>query len=136
MNDVQPDDPRQDLSEDRVMPGVAYGLYLLGPVTGGVTMIIGLIVAYANLADAGPRTFSHYRFLIRTFWLSIAWLIIAGGMMLFGAPLSLVLIGLPFLWLGWFIFGAVGVWYLVRCVVGLIFLGRGDAYPRPRTWLI
>ena len=136
MAEVQPADPRQALSEDRVLPTIAYSLYLLGFLTGGTTMIIGLIVAYANLADAGPKAFSHYRFLIRTFWLAIAWFIIAGGLVLFGAPLSLVLIGLPFLWLGWFIGGAVGVWYLVRCCVGLVHLGREQAYPRPRSWLI
>lgn len=128
--------PASDLREDRVLPGIVYGLYLLGAVTGGVTMFIGLIVAYANLADAAPRAFSHYRFAIRTFWLSIAWFLIGGGMILFGAPLSLVLIGLPFLWLGWIICGAVGVWFMVRAVAGLIYLARGDAYPRPKTWLI
>ena len=128
--------PASDLREDRVLPGIVYGLYLLGAVTGGGTMFIGLIVAYANLADAAPRAFSHYRFAIRTFWLSIAWFLIGGGMILFGAPLSLVLIGLPFLWLGWIICGAVGVWFMVRAVAGLIYLARGDAYPRPKTWLI
>jgi uncharacterized membrane protein len=136
MAEVQSADPRQALSEDRLMPAIAYGLYLLGAVTGGVTMVIGLIVAYANLAEAGPKAFSHYRFLIRTFWLGIAWFIIGGGFVLFGAPLSLVLIGLPFLFLGWFIIGAVGIWYLVRCCVGLIYLAREEAHPRPRSWLI
>lgn len=129
-------DHRHALSEDRLLPGVTYGLYLGGAVTGGVTMIIGLIIAYANLADAGPKAFTHYRFLIRTFWLGIAWCIIGGGLILFGAPLSLVLVGLPFLFLGWLIFWIGGAWYLVRCCVGLIYLARGEAYPRPRSWLI
>ena len=128
--------PASDLREDRVLPGIVYGLYLLGAVTGGVTMFIGLIVAYANLADAAPRAFRHYRFAIRTFWLSIAWFLIGGGMILFGAPLSLVLIGLPFFFLGQLILGVGGAWFLIRAVVGLIYLAKGDAYPRPRTWLV
>jgi uncharacterized membrane protein len=136
MADVQPADPRQALSEDRVMPGVTYGLYLLGFATGGITTIIGLIVAYARLADAGPVTFSHYRFLIRTFWLSFAWALVGLGFFAFGAPLSLILIGIPFVFLATVIWGAIGIWFAVRCCVGVIYLARGEAYPRPRTWLV
>jgi uncharacterized membrane protein len=134
MTEIPP--PADSLSEDRALPGIVYGLYLLGAVTGGVTLFIGLIVAYANLADAAPRAFSHYRFAIRTFWLSIAWFIIGGSLVLFGGPLSLVLIGLPFLWLGLFICGAVGLWFMIRAGVGLFYIVRGQAYPRPKTWLI
>ena len=36
MADVQPADPRQALSEDRLMPGITYGLYLAGFATGGL----------------------------------------------------------------------------------------------------
>jgi uncharacterized membrane protein len=31
----------------------------------------------------------------------------------------------------WLIMGGAGIWYGVRCVVGLVFLSRGEAYPRP-----
>ena len=122
-------------SEDRTMPAVVYGLYLLG-LANGITILIGLIVAYANRGGAGPMMASHYNFLIRTFWLSIGWFVIGGVMVLFGIPLSIVLIGIPAVMLGVFIMGAVGVWFAVRCVLGVIYLARGEAYPRPNNWLI
>ncbi|MDO8409857.1 MAG: hypothetical protein Q7S93_07330 [Phenylobacterium sp.] len=122
-------------SEDRTMPAVVYGLYLLG-LANGLTILIGLIIAYANRSGAGPMMASHYTFQIRTFWLSIGWFVIGLVMMLFGIPLSIVLIGIPAVMLGVFIMGAVGVWFAVRCVLGVIYLARGEAYPRPNNWLI
>jgi len=122
-------------SEDRTMPAVVYGLYLLG-LANGLTILIGLIIAYANRGGAGPVMASHYTFQIRTFWLSIGWFVIGGVMVLFGIPLSIVLIGIPAVMLGVFIMGAVGVWFAVRCVLGVIYLARGEAYPRPNNWLI
>lgn len=134
MADVQPADPRHALSEGRLTPGITYGLYLAGFLTAGLTTAIGLILAYARLADAGPMTFSHYRFLIRTFWLGIAWALIGLASFSFGVPLSLVLIGIPFVKLGLLIWALMGIWYAVRCVAGLIYLSRGQVYPRPRSW--
>ena len=60
--------------EDKILPAVVYGLYLLG-FTNGLTFFVGLIVAYVNRDAAGPINASHYTFAIRTFWLAIAWLI-------------------------------------------------------------
>jgi uncharacterized membrane protein len=135
MTDITP--PRaDDRSEDRLLPGIVYALYICGIASFGGSILIGLIVAYANLADAGPRNFSHYRFAIRSFWLSIAWFLIGGLLIGFGGPLSLVLIGLPFLWLGWTIWGVIGIWFAVRAVAGVIYLAKGEAYPRPKTWLV
>jgi uncharacterized membrane protein len=130
------DTPAVAAREDSVLPAVVHGLYLAGAVTGGVTMFIGLIVAYANLADAGPRNFSHYRFAIRTFWLSIAWFLIGLALFLAGLVLAIVLVGIPIMLVGGLILGAVGVWIGVRCVLGIYYLAKGEAYPRPRSWLI
>ena len=118
MTDLAP--PAERLSEDRVLPAVVYGLYIASVVSFGGTAIVALIIAYARLADAGPRAFSHYRFAIRTFWLSIAWFLIGVSLIVFGLPLSLVLIGLPFFFLGQLILGVGGAWFLIRAVVGLI----------------
>jgi uncharacterized membrane protein len=118
--------------EDRTMPAVVYGLYLLG-LTHGLTIIIGLIIAYACRDNAGPRMHSHYTFLIRTFWLSIGWFVVGCAIAIWGGVLSVVLIGLPFLWLGITICGLVWVWFLVRCIIGVIHLARDEAYPRPRA---
>ncbi|MDO8380889.1 hypothetical protein [Phenylobacterium sp.] len=123
------------LAEDKTLPVVSYVLYLL-TFASGFTVFIGLIIAYANRATAGPKMESHYTFLIRTFWLTIAWAIIGGLLVLFGGVFSLILVGVPFLMLGFFICGAVGIWFAVRCVLGLMYLSRDEAYPRPLNWLI
>lgn len=121
--------------EDKILPAVVYGLYLLG-FTNGLTFFIGLIVAYLNRDQAGPINESHYTFAIRTFWLSIAWFLIGGALILFGIPMLIVLVGLPMIIAGGLIMGAVSLWFVVRCIMGIYYLVRGEAYPRPRAWLI
>jgi uncharacterized membrane protein len=37
---------------------------------------------------------------------------------------------------GWGGAGLVGVWFYVRCVVGIIYLVQDESYPRPEAWLI
>ena len=122
-------------AEDRTMPAVVYALYLIG-VVNGLTILLGLVLAYANRGGAGARARSHYTFLIRTFWLWFAWALIALTLILWGGILSLVLIGLPFFALGWLIFGLIHIWFAVRAIAGVIYLAREEAYPRPRTWLL
>jgi len=126
--------PVAPAAEDRMLPAVVYGLYLIG-LANGLTILVGLIVAYANKAQAGPLMRSHYIFQIHTFWLSIVWAVIGGALMLFGAPLSLVLIGIPFFLLGLAIVSLLGVWFAIRCIIGAVYLAQGEAHPRPRNWL-
>ncbi|MDB5456439.1 MAG: hypothetical protein JWP92_2024 [Caulobacter sp.] len=121
--------------DDKVLPYVVYALYLLAPFNG-LTAVIGLILAYVSRPTAGPVTESHYTFLVRTFWLSIGWCLIGLALVLVGVPLLIVLIGVPVMLAGALILGVIGLWFVVRCVVGLVFLSRGEAYPRPRSWLI
>ena len=121
-------------TEDRTLPAVTYALYLLAFATG-ITAIIGLIIAYANRASAGAKMETHYTFLIRTFWMSIGWWLIGGFLVVFGGIFSIILVGLPFLLLGGLILALVGVWFAIRCIVGVIYLARDEAYPRPYTWM-
>jgi len=122
-------------AEDRTMPAVVYALYLLG-LANGLTILIGLVLAYASRGGAGVRARTHYTFLIRTFWLWFAWALIAGALILWGGLFSLILIGLPFFALGWLIFGMVHIWFALRSIVGVIYLARDEPYPRPNSWLL
>jgi uncharacterized membrane protein len=131
--DVAP--PAAAAGEDRILPGLVYVLYLVG-LANGVTILLGLILAYLMKGSAGPKAATHYDFIIRTFWMSIGWFAIGALLALFGGILSIILIGIPALMLGIFIMGAVGIWFAVRCVLGLVYLGKEEAYPRPNTWLV
>jgi uncharacterized membrane protein len=122
------------LSEDRSLAFIIYGLYLLG-MANGLTILVGLVVAYANRDGAGPRALSHYIFQIRTFWTAIGWWIIGGALILLGLPLSLVFVGVPMVMLGGHIFAVGHLWFGLRCLTGLVYLARDEAYPRPRSWL-
>jgi uncharacterized membrane protein len=122
-------------SEDRTLPAVVYALYLVG-LANGLTILIGLVIAYANREAASPMARSHYTFLIRTFWLSIAWFLIGCALIGVGAVFSIILVGIPLVILGGLICSVVGIWFAVRAIVGVITLSRGEAYPRPDTWLV
>jgi uncharacterized membrane protein len=121
--------------EDRTMPAVVYALYLLG-IVNGLTIILGLILAYAKRGEAGELARTHYTFLIRTCWLWLAWEVIGIVLIVIGAPLSLVLIGIPLFLVGWLIVGLTHVWFALRTIVGVIHLARDEPYPRPHTWFV
>ena len=39
-------------------------------------------------------------------------------------------------WAGWAIISLLGLWFVVRCAVGLAHISRDQPYPRPQAWLI
>ena len=109
------------LQDDKTLPLIIYVLMGLGPFNG-LTAVIGVILAYLSKAAAPEWMQSHYTFQIRTFWLSVLFSIIGG---------LLVVVGIGFV-----ILAAVGVWTVVRCILGLSWLMKGQAYPTPRNWMI
>jgi len=125
----------QAATEDKVLPAVVYALYLVG-LANGLTVILGLILAYVSKDGAGPKMRTHYDFLIRTFWMGIAWCLIGGLLTGVGAILSVILIGIPPMLLGIAILSLAGVWFIARCIIGLVYRSRDEAHPRPATWFI
>jgi uncharacterized membrane protein len=122
--------------EDKTMTLVVYALYLMGFITGGLTALVGLVMAYVLRGGAGPRAFSHYVFLIRTFWLSLVWFAAATVLFIAGLPLTLVLIGIPLLILAKLVLIAAAVWYAARCIMGLVAAIEDQPYGRPRAWIL
>jgi uncharacterized membrane protein len=116
--------------EDRAMPAVTYVLYILG-LFHGVTLIIGLIMAYVLRGGAGPLNASHYTYLIRTFWISFIGFIIGAAVALVSIPFTFILIGIPFLWLGGMICAGFWVWALIRSIVGVVRLAEGAPIAQP-----
>ena len=117
-------------TEDRAMPAVVYVLYLLG-LFHGLTLIIGLIMAYVLRGSSGPVNAGHYTYLIRTFWTASVAMLIGGGIMLVSFPFAFILIGIPFVWAGGMICFLAWVWAVVRSVVGLVRLAEGAPIGQP-----
>ena len=120
-------------TEDRAMPAVVYALYILG-LFHGLTLIIGLVMAYVLRGNAGPANASHYTYLIRTFWISLIWMVIGGGIVLVGIPLSFILIGIPLLWLGGVVCFLAWLWAMVRCIIGAVRLAEGAPIGNPYSF--
>ncbi|WP_336080308.1 DUF4870 family protein [Thalassospira sp. CH_XMU1448-2] len=98
-----------------------YILYLVGivlPLVG----LVGLIFAYVKKGDAPEWAKTHYRFLIRTFWIYILYIVV-------GSITSMIIIG-------WFILLAALVWFIIRMVKGLNGLRTGIPHPNPTGWMI
>lgn len=109
-------------SGDKTMAVVIYVLYLAGLITGGLTSIAGVILAYMSKAEAPDWLRSHYLFQIRTFWIAFVAFLVGGLTAFIGVGVLLIL--------------ATIVWFVVRCAVGLNWLFKGQAYPNPQTWMV
>lgn len=122
-------------NEDLTLPIVIYVLYLLAIPTALLAPVLGVVLAYANRDRASPAAQSHYEFLIRTFWLGLVLLIVGAGICTVGAILTVVLIGIPILIVGGLMLACGKLWYVVRCILGIVHAARHDPYPRPESLL-
>ncbi len=123
-------------SEDLTLPIVVYVLYLCAIPTAFLSLIGGVVLAYASRTDASPAARSHYEFQIRTFWLSLLWIPVMIAVLLVSIPLMFVLIGFPLFVAGVLMLLGGKLWYVVRCIVGLIGASQGKAYPNPEALLV
>jgi uncharacterized membrane protein len=121
--------------EDRAMPAVVYALYILG-LFHGLTLIIGLVMAYVMRANAGPANASHYTYQIRTFWTALVAGLMVAAVAVVGGILTFILIGFPILWAAAVIGGLVWVWAMIRCIVGAIRLAEGRPIDQPYGWMV
>lgn len=108
-------DPGQDNAQ------LVYILYFLGFLTG-VTVIVGLVMAYINRGKSEPFVDSHYTWLIRTFWMGLLFSIISTFLMIIGIGFLLII--------------ATAIWAIIRLVKGLQQLARREAVPEPASWWI
>jgi uncharacterized membrane protein len=109
---------RTSIESERTVVLVAYMLHLVGSIAG-VTSVIGLVLNYVRRDRYGSLFDSHHRWMIRSFWWAILWVVI-------GAITTFILIG-------WVILGLAWLWYVYRHVRGLIALANGQPMPGPRT---
>lgn len=130
MNQIEqvPPDPR--------MVKLVYGLYLLSMFFGPVALA-GLAIAYEQKKSAPDWVASHYRFQIRTFWISMlfvlviafpAFFILGTAVMGLTSPSGLVL-GLC----GVAVIGVL-LWWIIRCLRGLRLASKDQAILNPASW--
>ncbi len=123
-------------TDERTVPAIIYGLYLGGFLTGGVSTLVGFLMACALRREGTPLQQSHYEFQIRTVAILAAWFIIALGVILAGFPLALILVGVLFWIAGGLMMSVLGIWFAVRSGLGLARVLQAQEYPQPRTWFI
>ncbi len=121
--------PREDIS-------VAIAVYVLYLLPFFITPLVGLILAYVSQETASPMLKSHFTFQIRSFWLLVAGIAIAAMVLIFSIIPAILLVGIPSLVLSIAALAALPILFVLRTVVGLVFLAKGEAYPRPTSWVI
>jgi len=116
---------------------LVYGLHALSIVIGilsttmiatafvfGLPSIIAVIMNYVRRGEVrGTWLESHFRWQISTFW--IAFFAFIGVSLVFW-PLALIVIGIPFLLLGYFL---IGIWAIYRVARGWLALREGRTLP-------
>jgi uncharacterized membrane protein len=117
---VDPNAPRPQAVSDVTLAMVVYVLYFVGYFVA-LTPIAGVIIAYVQYGSADPLLQSHYRFQIRTFWISVLYVVV-------GIVLCFVIVGIVVL-LWWFI------WSLVRSIKGILALNEGRPIANPASWM-
>jgi uncharacterized membrane protein len=101
---------------------LVYVLYLASTVIG-LTVLIGLVMAYINRRDVSGRwEESHYTYQIRTFWIGVLYSLISVILMIVGVGFLLIV--------------AVVIWAIIRCVRGLQWAAAGRPVPNPASWTI
>lgn len=104
----------------RTLTHVLYALYALYWLTGGLTVLVAIIINYLKRDDvAGTPYEAHFQWQIRTFWWAVLGHVI-------GVALIWVLIGFPILFV-------VGIWTLYRVIKGWLYLYENKPM-QPRAW--
>ncbi len=126
MSDIDPGPSAPRQTDRWLEPGttnvqVIYILYLASLVIG-ISVLVGIVLAYINRGKAGGFVETHYTWLIRTFWIGLLYALISAVLMLLA--------------IGFVLMFAVAVWFIVRCIIGLQALSRNEPIKNPESWLI
>jgi uncharacterized membrane protein len=107
-----------------VATGVLTSATIAGRFLFGLPSIVAVILNYARRAQArGTWLESHFDWQIRTFWFALLWIAVT---LLIGAPLTLILIGIYLVALG---FTIVGLWVAYRVIRGWMRLRAHQSMP-------
>lgn len=98
---------------------VNYILQIVSTIIG-ITGIIAVIIAYVNKDGSDDWLETHYRFQIRTFWISVVYITL-------GAFFLQVMIG-------YFILVFTFFWLVIRCAKGLKQLQNNEPVKNVESW--
>jgi len=95
---------------------IVYGLQAASFLTGGLTLFAGIIINYVRREDVQDSWIeSHFRWQIRTFWITLAWTVV-------GMATLILLIGKAVLL-------AIWLWLIYRIVKGWLYLSEQRPMP-------
>jgi uncharacterized membrane protein len=101
---------------------ILYLLHALAPFTAWTLAVIAVVIGAINRdAVKGTWVDSHYSWLLSTFWVGIALLVVLTVIFV------LSVLGIFLLWLLWFV---LTVWYLYRVIKGWMRLNDGRPAPQ------
>ena len=103
------------------LPLIVYILYLASFFVG-ITVIIGVVLAYIDRSRAPEWMQTHYQYQIRTFWIGL----------LMGIVGFLTLV----FWVGFIILFLMSCWFAIRCVKGMMRVSNQEPIANPETWLV
>ena len=96
----------------RTISHVAYGLFAVGLLSGGVfgiASVAAVVLLYLKRPDAAGTIYaSHFDWLLQTFWWGLLALVISGIA--------------TYIYIGWIGVAATGIWILYRLVKGWLLL--------------
>jgi uncharacterized membrane protein len=111
-----------------VLTGVLTRSTIAGRFLFGLPSVLAVILNYVRRAEArGTWLESHFDWQIHTFWYALLWI---GVTLLVGAPLTLIIIGVYIVIMG---FGIVGLWVAYRVARGWLRLRERRPMPRPQA---
>ena len=100
---------------------ITYGLFGLSLING-MTAIAGVIIAHIKVNEVtDPFLQSHYRWLIRTFWLGLT-----------GAAIAAVLM---IIYIGMLLMPVVALWFIYRLVKGFLRFNENQPIEDPGAWI-
>jgi uncharacterized membrane protein len=111
--------PRPPVISNYGLVLTVYILYLVGFLTG-ITVLVGVVIAYLQRDRIDRVSQSHFQFQITTFWIGLLYFFV--GIL----TLHFLIGALVLLW--WVI------WTVIRCVKGLLALNLGEAIRYPNSW--
>lgn len=103
------------------MAKIIYVLYLIGLATG-ITILVGVVMAYIYRDDAPDWLRTHYESQIRMFWIGILYCIVATMLIV--------------IFIGFLLYGVIALWWIIRCIKGFKYLDQKGAYPNYQGWAI